>query len=129
MLKGIHHVAIICSDIERSKQFYTELLGFRVAAEVYREERQSWKVDLQLNGVYCIELFSFPQVPARLSRPEAAGLRHLAFSVENLHAWVDALEAKGLPCEPIRTDPYSGAQFTFCSDPDGLPVEFYEWQV
>ena len=126
MLKGIHHIAIICSDIERSRHFYIELLGFRIVAEVYREDRQSWKIDLQLNGLYCIELFSFPEAPPRISRPEAAGLRHLAFSVENLEAWVAELQAKGIECEPIRIDPYTGAQFTFCADPDGLPLEFYE---
>lgn len=128
MLKGIHHVAIICSNIEQSKQFYMETLGFQLLAEVYRSERASWKVDLSLSGQYCLELFSFPNPPPRVSGPEAAGLRHLAFSVTNLEVWIEQLYAKGVICEPIRIDPYTGAKFTFCADPDGLPVEFYEVQ-
>lgn len=126
MLKRIHHVAIICRNIERSKHFYMDVLGFELTGEVFRAERSSWKVDLALNGVYCVELFSFPDPPLRVSQPEAAGLRHIAFSVADLESWVEILNAKGLTCEPIRIDPYTGAKFTFCADPDGLPVEFYE---
>lgn len=126
MLKGIHHIAIICSDIEVSKQFYTEILGLEIIREVYRQERQSWKVDLALNGNYVIELFSFPGSPTRVSRPEALGLRHIAFGVENLDLIVKTLESKGVCSEPIRIDEHTGKRFTFIQDPDGLPIEFYD---
>ena len=86
MLKKIHHIAVICSDYEKSKYFYTEILGFEITQEVYREERQSYKLDLSLNGNYCIELFSFPNPPKRTSKPEACGLRHLYFEVENIES-------------------------------------------
>ncbi|MCG7858555.1 VOC family protein [Flavihumibacter sediminis] len=126
MLKSVHHIAIIAGDYERSKKFYTEILGLHIIAEVYREERDSWKLDLALNGQYIIELFSFPGAPARPSRPEAIGLRHLAFSVTDLEQEVTSLSSKGVSCEAIRTDPYTGKRFTFFSDPDGLPLELYE---
>ncbi len=126
MLKSIHHIAIICSNYEKSKSFYTDILGLTVVNEVYRESRQSYKLDLALNGQYIIELFSFPNPPSRTSRPEAAGLRHLAFAVENLVITVAALEAKGVITEPIRTDEFTNKQFTFFEDPDGLPLELYE---
>jgi glyoxylase I family protein len=126
MLKGIHHVAIIASDYQRSKKFYTQVLGLKVLAEHFREERNSWKLDLAIDDQYCIELFSFPNPPARLSRPEAAGLRHLAFAVERLDEMVERLQAHGVPREPIRTDEYTGRRFTFFQDPDGLPLELYE---
>lgn len=125
-LLHIHHIAIIGSDYGRSKQFYTEVLGLRVLREVYRAERQSWKLDLALDHQYIIELFSFPETPARLSRPEAAGLRHLAFAVADVEATVRHLTAHGIPSEPIRTDEFTGRRFTFIQDPDGLPLEFYE---
>lgn len=125
-LSGIHHVALICSDIEQSKDFYVRILGFEIQAEVYREARQSWKIDLALQGTYCIELFSFPNPPARVSQPEAAGLRHLAFRVRDWDAWLQHLERMEQHYEPVRIDPYTGKRFTFCSDPDGLPIEFYE---
>jgi glyoxylase I family protein len=125
-LKGIHHVAIICSNYEQSKCFYTEVLPFKVIAEHYREDRQSYKLDLELNGQYSIELFSFNHAPQRLSRPEATGLRHLAFSVEDLNGWMNYLNAKGVICEPVRTDEFTGKRFTFFSDPDHLPLELYE---
>ncbi len=126
MLNSVHHIAIIAGDYERSKKFYTETLGLHIIAEVYREERDSWKLDLALNGQYIIELFSFPGAPARPSRPEAIGLRHLAFSVTDLDQEVASLTSKGVSCEVIRTDPYTGKRFTFFSDPDGLPLELYE---
>lgn len=125
-LNNIHHIAIICSDYERSKKFYTEILGLQIIQEVHRAERDSYKLDLALNGQYVIELFSFPNPPARPSRPEAQGLRHLAFSVGDVDAAKTALEAVGIHVEPIRTDAQTGRRFTFFSDPDGLPLEFYE---
>lgn len=126
MLKGIHHIAIIASNYERSKAFYTQLLGLKVLAEHYREARHSWKLDLAIDDHYCIELFSFPDPPARLSRPEATGLRHLAFAVERLDEVVARLKAHGVVCEPIRTDEWTGRRFTFFTDPDGLPLEVVE---
>lgn len=125
-LQSIHHIAIICSDYGVSRQFYTEVLGFSIAAEHYREERKSWKLDLKLNNVYALELFSFPHPPQRVSQPEACGLRHLAFSVRNLEESIRALEEKGVRTEGIRTDEYTGKRFTFFADPDGLPLELYE---
>ena len=126
MISGVHHIAIICSDFEVSRKFYTEILGLSVAAEHYRSERNSWKLDLALNGQYIIELFSFPNPPMRISRPEATGLRHIAFRVSNIEEEVHRLNQKGITCELIRTDEYTGKRFTFFADPDGLPIEFYE---
>lgn len=126
ILKGIHHIAIIAGDYSRSKRFYTEVLGLEIIREVYRDERDSYKLDLAINGHYVIELFSFPGAPARPSRPEAQGLRHLAFSVVNLDAAISELIAKGITLEPVRIDPHTGKKFTFFSDPDGLPLELYE---
>lgn len=126
MLSGVHHIAVICSDYARSKAFYTEVLGLRVIREVYREERQSWKLDLALGQQYIIELFSFPDPPPRPSHPEARGLRHLAFAVQNIAAAVQQLGQHNITTEPVRTDPYTGKRFTFFSDPDGLPLELYE---
>lgn len=126
MLNGFHHVAIICSDYPRSKQFYTEILGFSVIAENYREARDSYKCDLALADGSQIELFSFPSAPTRPSRPEAQGLRHLAFKVDNLDAAIQKLTDKGVECEPIRVDEYTEKRFTFFQDPDGLPLELYE---
>lgn len=126
MLKSVHHIAIICSDYQKSKAFYTQILGCEILAENYREERSSYKLDLMLNGVYCIELFSFPDPPKRVSRPEASGLRHLAFSVENLDGAIAKLAGKGVVCEPVRIDEFTGKRFTFFSDPDGLPIELVE---
>jgi len=125
-LKAIHHVAIICSDYAASKQFYTNILGFSITAEHYRAERQSYKLDLSLGDRYTIELFSFPSPPARVSRPEACGLRHLAFAVDNISEAVAILTSKGINPEPVRTDEYTGKRFTFFQDPDGLPIELYE---
>jgi len=125
-LKAIHHIAIICSDYARSKAFYTEILGLKVVREVWRAARQSWKLDLALGDHYVIELFSFPEPPARPSRPEAAGLRHLAFAVSDLDGVVARLEHLQVPVEPVRVDEFTGKRFTFIADPDGLPLEFYE---
>lgn len=122
----LHHVAIICSDYERSKRFYTALLGFPVIAETYREARGSYKLDLELPDGTQIELFSFPDPPNRPSYPEACGLRHLAFEVGDLEGCVAELEAQGVRVEPVRLDDLTGKRFTFFSDPDGLPLELYE---
>jgi glyoxylase I family protein len=126
VLHSLHHIAIICSDYERSKKFYTEILGFTIIREVYRAERQSYKLDLSLNGQYIVELFSFPDPPARVSRPEATGLRHIAFGVEDVEKAKKELEAKGVVLESIRIDEFTQKKFTFFSDPDGLPIELYE---
>jgi len=125
-LSQVHHIAIICSDYEQSKKFYTEVLGFTVAGEYYRAERKSYKLDLKLGDQYIIELFSFPDPAKRPSRPEACGLRHLAFEVNQIDAAVEELRLKGVNCEPVRIDEYTGKRFTFFSDPDDLPLELYE---
>ena len=125
-LNKIHHVAIICSDYEKSKQFYTEILGLKIIREDYLEERQSYKLDLAINNNYCIELFSFPNPPKRISRPEACGLRHLAFAVTNLDDTITFLNTKKINSEPIRIDVFTNKRFTFICDPDELSIEFYE---
>jgi len=125
-LIDVHHVAIICLDYKRSKKFYTEVLGLEILQEIYRAERDSYKLDLGLNGKYILELFSFPDPPKRVSRPEAAGLRHLAFSVLDLEKSIFELSTLGVSAEPIRLDDTTGKRFTFFKDPDGLPIEFYE---
>ncbi|MBB6610570.1 VOC family protein [Pontibacter sp. Tf4] len=125
-LKRVHHIALICSDYEKSKAFYTDVLGLEVLQEVYRKERKSYKLDLALNGSYLLELFSFPDPPKRPSRPEATGLRHLAFEVADLDETIEILQVKGISPEPVRTDEHTGKRFTFISDPDDLPIEFYE---
>ncbi|GAB3227359.1 VOC family protein [Hymenobacter seoulensis] len=122
----VHHIAVICSDYATSKRFYTDVLGLEVMREVYREERQSWKLDLALNGQYLLELFSFPETPSRLSRPEATGLRHVAFAVDDLDATIQHLNAQNVASEPVRVDEFTSRRFTFIQDPDGLPIEFYE---
>jgi len=126
MLNRIHHAAIICADYERAKRFYTEVLGLAVVAENYRAARRSWKLDLALPGGGQVELFSFPDAPARPSYPEARGLRHLAFEVDDVEACKKKLEAAGVAVEPVRVDEYTGRRFTFFADPDGLPLELYE---
>ncbi|MCQ5454118.1 VOC family protein [Bacillus paralicheniformis] len=126
MLESIHHIAIICSDYEASKTFYVDKLGLEILSETYRKDRDSYKLDLSLNGRYVIELFSFPDPPERLTRPEAAGLRHLAFTVADLDQTVKELKQKGIIAEPVRTDTGTGKRYTFFSDPDGLPLELYE---
>lgn len=125
-LNKVHHIAIIASDYEVSKLFYTEILGLEIIREVYRAARESYKLDLALNGNYIIELFSFPNPPKRVSRPEASGLRHLAFEVSDLDATVAFLNQKKISFETIRIDEFTGKRFTFISDPDNLPIEFYE---
>ncbi|WP_432714289.1 SMU1112c/YaeR family gloxylase I-like metalloprotein [Pedobacter sp.] len=122
----IHHIAIICSDYARSKDFYVNILGLTIVQEVYREARNSYKLDLAINDHYQIELFSFEDVPTRPSRPEAAGLRHLAFEVNNINEVAEHLNKKGVQTESIRVDEYTGKKFTFFADPDGLPLEIYE---
>lgn len=125
-IEKLHHIAIICSNYERSKKFYTEVLGFTIEQEVFRAERNSYKLDLSLNGQYLIELFSFPDPPGRLTRPEATGLRHIAFSVTNIDDTVKYLQSKNIIPEPIRVDEFTGKKFTFFTDPDLLPIEVYE---
>lgn len=125
-LKKVHHIALICSDFEKSKAFYCDILGFTIDAEHYREERDSYKLDLSLNGEYVLELFSFPSPPARVSRPEACGLRHLAFSVDNIEEAHAYLISKGLEVEDIRVDEFTNKKFFFFADPDDLPLELYE---
>ena len=125
-LARIHHVAIICADYARSKRFYTEVLGLRIVAENYRAPRTSYKLDLALPDGSQIELFSFPEAPARPTRPEAQGLRHLSFEVHDVQAAADELAAQGIVAEPLRVDEYTGRRFTFFADPDGLPLELYE---
>jgi len=126
MLNRIHHTSIICSDYEKSKIFYTEILGLEIIRETFRQERQSYKLDLSLNGEYIIELFSFPSPPQRPSRPEAAGLRHIAFEVDNLNNVIEHLKKWNITAEPIRLDQTTNKHFTFFSDPDNLPIELYE---
>jgi glyoxylase I family protein len=126
MLNRVHHIAIICANYEQSKSFYTDILGLDIIKEVHRVERQSYKLDLSLNGVYILELFSFPNPPQRVSRPEATGLRHLAFEVDDLDKVVEKLNANNVASEPIRVDEMTHKRFTFISDPDDLPIEFYE---
>jgi glyoxylase I family protein len=126
-LLRLHHVAVICSDYQRSKRFYTEILGLAVISEFYRAERDSYKLDLALPGGSQIELFSFPNPPKRPSRPEACGLRHLALEVADIKAAVQFIQQKGIEVEAIRVDELTGKRYTFFADPDGLPIEFYEF--
>lgn len=125
-INKIHHIAIICADYTISKKFYTEILGFKIENEVFRTERNSYKLDLSVNGTYQIELFSFPNPPARASRPESCGLRHLAFEVNDVQETHNYLTGFKIDCESIRIDEFTDKQFFFISDPDGLPIEFYE---
>jgi len=125
-VKKIHHVAIICSDYDKSKKFYTDILGFPIINETFREHRNSYKLDLQVGNNNQIELFSFPNPPSRINSPEACGLRHLAFEVENLTDWVTYLESQDIEVEPVRIDEITGKRFTFFKDPDNLPLEIYE---
>jgi glyoxylase I family protein len=126
LLQSVHHIAIICSNYEVSRKFYTEVLGCTIVKETYRAERDSYKLDLAINGNNIIELFSFPNPPARPSQPESCGLRHLAFSVTDIEASIAALASNGVTCEAIRIDTLTNKRFTFFADPDGLPLELYE---
>lgn len=125
-ITGLHHIAVICSDYEKSKRFYIEVLGFQVIAETHRIERQSYKLDLLMPGGIQLELFSFLDAPPRPSYPEALGLRHLALSVTNLEQEASRLNGLGIETEPIRIDELTGKKYTFFPDPDGLPIELYE---
>ena len=125
-LNKVHHIAVICSDYQRSLDFYTRILGLKVLAEHYRESRDSYKTDLALGDEYVIELFSFPSPPPRVTNPEAAGLRHLAFEVDSIAETVAELDALGVAHEEVRTDEFTGKHFLFFQDPDGLPIEVYE---
>ncbi|MDA0120810.1 SMU1112c/YaeR family gloxylase I-like metalloprotein [Vibrio sp. T11.5] len=126
MFNKIHHVAIICSNYSVSKQFYTQIMGFDILAENYRQARHSYKLDLALPDGSQLELFSFPDAPERPSFPEAQGLRHLAFEVGSVAEVKQYLESKGVDVEPVRIDEFTGKAFTFFQDPDGLPLEIYQ---
>tara|TARA_R110002126_G_scaffold89021_2_gene213011 strand:+ start:126 stop:515 length:390 start_codon:yes stop_codon:yes gene_type:complete len=126
-LNKIHHIAIICSDYEKSKHFYIEILGLKIIQEIYREDRASYKLDLSLNGNFVVELFSFPNPPQRPSTPESCGLRHLAFEVNDIEKTRAFLVNNDIPSEAIRVDVYTQKRFFFIADPDGLPLEFYEF--
>lgn len=126
MFNKIDHVAIICSDYSTSKHFYTEIMQLQIVQETYREARDSYKLDLQVSATTQIELFSFPNPPARVDRPEACGLRHLAFSVTDIESCIAYLESRGVACESLRIDDLTGKRFTFFNDPDGLPLELYQ---
>lgn len=125
-LSQIHHIAIIVSDYEASKDFYVNKLGFQIIRENYRPERNDWKLDLKVNEATELEIFGVKNPPARVTRPEAAGLRHLAFFTDNIEETVAELKEKGIVTEPIRVDEFSGKKFTFFADPDGLPIELHE---
>lgn len=125
-IEGIHHIAILAGDYEKSKKFYTEILGFTILSETYRAERKSYKLDLAINGIYQIELFSFPEYKERASFPEAKGLRHLAFAVENIEKAVDELRSKKVDVQEIRKDELTNKKFCFFNDPNGQPLELYE---
>ena len=125
-LSQIHHIAIIVSDYEASKDFYVNKLGFQIIRENYRPERNDWKLDLRVNEATELEIFGVKNPPARVTRPEAAGLRHLAFFTDNIEETVAELKEKGIVTEPIRVDEFSGKKFTFFADPDGLPIELHE---
>ena len=125
-LLGIHHAAIICSNYEKSKHFYSEVLKLPVLHELYRTERNSYKLDLALPDGSQLELFSFPEAPQRPSYPEAQGLRHLAFKVADIAKSKQYLEQQGISVEEIRVDEITGKQFMFFADPDDLPLELYQ---
>lgn len=125
-LASIHHIAIIVSDYETAKDFYVNKLGFQVIRENYRPERRDWKLDLRISDTVELEIFAEENPPKRVNRPEACGLRHLAFHVDDVEAVVGELAELGIPCEPVRTDAYTGKKMTFFFDPDGLPLELHE---
>ena len=123
-LNQIHHVAILASDYEKTKEFYVEKLGFQVIRDVYREDRDDYKIDLQL-GDCELEVFVVKNAPQRPNYPEALGLRHLAFKVADIEEAVAWLNAKGIETEPVRFDIYTQNRMTFFKDPDGLPLEIH----
>lgn len=125
-INKIHHAAIICSNYEKSKDFYVNILGFKILKETYRSERKSYKLDLEIAGEYQIELFSFPDPPERITSPEAKGLRHLAFEVDDIENSVKYLNEKNIVTEPIKIDIVTGKKYTFFRDPDNLPLEICE---
>jgi len=125
-LSAIHHIAIIVSDYAVSKEFYVNKLGFPIIRENYRQDKKDWKLDLRVNSDTELEIFAPENPPKRPSYPEACGLRHLAFHTENIELAVKELAEKGITCEPIRTDTFTGKRMTFFSDPDGLPLELHE---
>lgn len=125
-IERLHHIAIICSDYEKSKQFYTEILGFKIDNEIYRKERNSYKLDLSLKGQYLIELFSFPNPPQRPTKPESTGLRHISFGVKDILNATEFLKSRNITTEQIRIDEITNKKFTFFNDPDNLPIEIYE---
>lgn len=125
-IEVLHHIAIICSDYEKSKQFYTKILGFGIDKEIYRKDRDSYKLDLSLNGKYLIELFSFPKPPKRTTKPESTGLRHICFGVRDIEKEIEFLNSQNITTEKIRVDEFTDKKFTFFNDPDNLPIELYE---
>jgi len=125
-ISKIHHVAILTDRYEESKQFYTEILGFTIINETYREKRDSYKLDLAIDGTYCIELFSFPEYKERNSFPESKGLRHLAFAVDDVEKWIEFLRSKNVDVQNVRIDEITNKKFTFFYDPNGQPLELYE---
>lgn len=125
-INKVHHVSIICSDYHISKSFYTDILGFKIKNEIYRPDRKSYKLDLGLHDNYVIELFSFPDPPKRTTWPEASGLRHIAFEVDNIEESMRYLKQKKIDTEPVRVDEVTKKRFTFFNDPDNLPIELYE---
>lgn len=125
-INKIHHVAILTDRYEESKKFYTEILGFSVINETYRKERDSYKLDLAIEGIYCIELFSFPEYKERNSFPESKGLRHLAFAVDDVEKWIEFLRSKNIEVQDVRIDEIANKRFTFFYDPNGQPLELYE---
>lgn len=125
-INKVHHIAIICSDYQKSKHFYTETLGLTIVQEIFREERESYKLDLALNGTFIVELFSFKNAPKRVSAPEAAGLRHLAFEVNNIQETRNYFTLQNINAEDIRMDVHTHKNYFFIADPDNLPIEFYE---
>ncbi len=125
-LSKIHHIAIIVSNYERSKDFYVNKLGFTVIRENYRPQKEDWKLDLKVDSTTELEIFAPKNPPKRPSFPEACGLRHLAFNVDDIELVVEELNSKGIECEPIRMDEFTGKKMTFFFDPDGLPLELHE---
>ena len=125
-LNSVHHIAIIVSDIEKAREFYIKKLGFEAIRENYRKERDDWKLDLRVDEHTELEIFAEKNPPKRVNRPEACGLRHLAFRVESVEETVKELDEIGIECEPIRTDTYTGEKMTFFFDPDGLPLEIHK---